>query len=577
MLNIRPGRLAVAVALVASCVALGLSIPLVFDFDASEFRLSNVAVFAAPRDAHAISAPIDIATGFRIRLKSGAIGLDASQETDADDGSAPRRDGPARLIIDGGLFQIGGRDLGELTSAGPAAPLVEAVRTLDFETLLIRRGTVRAILPDGRAEWLTGVAAEVRTNRGNSLSIRGTGKLHGHEVAFDLATSLAPDGEGGSRLPMKVSLKSSLLNLTFDGRVGSSEALHLQGRMELAMDDVRQTARWLGAAWPAGPGLQNAVVRGDFDWQKPALAFDKATFRLDGNEATGTLTLSFAGERPALTGTLAMQSLDLSPYVSDLPEPGQLSTLLAWVRNDVSTLSMPIGRSLDADIRASAARLLIGGITFGKFAASLSLKEGRLLADIAEIGIDGGGRGSGQLTAAFASEPPEIAVRARLEGIDAARASTMLLGRSAVQGLSTIAVDLTSEGESVAELFESVRGRLVVNLDEGGRLGMDVKSLREAAKQGELEGWGSVAKGQTSVDSLEARLRVDKGILASERVEATAGDRLLRAIGTVSLRSRQMDLRVLLDAIPEAAEAEVPSDVLVFRGPWTAPSITVER
>lgn len=576
MLNIRPGRLAVAVALVASCVALGLSAPLVFDFDASEFRLSNVAVLAAPRDAHEITVPADISTAFRLRLKKGTIGLSAPEGNGADGRGAPPRDGPPRLIIDGGVFQIGGRERSEAAVPGPAAPLVEAVRRLEFDTLLIRRGTVRVLLPDGRTERLSGVAAEVRTTRGSGVSIRGTGRLRGHEVIFDVTTSLSPDGDGGSRLPMKVHLKSSLLNITFDGQVGAAEMLHLQGRMELAMDDVRQTARWLGAAWPPGPGLRNAVVKGEFDWQKPALAFDKAIFRLDGNEATGTLTLSFAGERPVLTGTLAMQSLDLSPYISEEPGPGQLSTLLAWARSDETSLSMPLGKSLDADIRASASRLLIGGMTFGRFAASLSLNEGRLLADIAEIGLEGGGRGSGQLTAALASEPPQIGVRAKLEGIDAARASTLLLGHSAVQGLSTIAVDLTTEGHSVAELLGSVRGKLVVNLAEGGRLGMDVRSLREAAKQGELEGW-SAASGQTSVDSLEARLRVDNGVLASELVEATAGDRLLRAIGTISLRSRQLDLRVLLDAMPEAAKAEVPSDVLVFRGSWTAPSITVER
>lgn len=577
MLNIRPGRLAVAVALVALCVALGLSAPLVFDFKASELKLSNGAVLAAPRDAHEITAPIDIATALRLRVKSGAIGLDVPQANEPDARRVPPRDGTARLIIDRGNFQIGGSEQLESAPTGPAAPLVEAVRALDFEALLIRRGTVGVVLPDGRTERLTGVAAEVRAIRGSSLSIRGSGRLRGHEVTFDLSTSLARDRDTGSRLPMKVQLKSPLLNISFDGWVGASETLHLQGRMELAMDDVRQTARWLGAAWPSGPGLRNAVVKGEFDWQKPALAFDKASFRLDGNEATGTLTLSFAGERPALTGTLAMQSLDLSPYFSDQIGPGQLSTLLAWARNDKTGLSMPLGRSLDADIRASAARLLIGGMSFGRFAASLSLNEGRLLADIAEIGIEGGGRGSGHLTAALASDPPQIAVRARLEGIDAARASAVLLGHSAVQGLSTIAVDLTSEGDSVAELFEAVRGKLVINLAEGGRLGMDVRSLRDAAKQGELEGWGSAASGQTSVDSLEARLRFDKGILASERVEATVGDRLLRAIGTISLRSRQMDLRLLLDALPEAAEAEVPSDVLVFRGPWAAPSITVER
>src|SRR5690606_25198990 len=211
--------------------------------------------------------------------------------------------------------------------------------------------------------------------------------------------------------------------------------------IELGMEDVRKTARWLGAAWPSGLGLKNAAVSGDLDWQKPGLAFDKATFRLDGNEATGTLTLSFAGERPALTGTLDMQSLDLSPYIPDPIEGLTFSELLARARADQSSLSMPLAHSLDADVRLSAAQLLVGGMTFGRFAASLSLKKGQLLADIAEIGIDGTGRASGQLTATLARDPLQIGMRARLEDIDAARASMALIGQSHVQGLSTIAMD----------------------------------------------------------------------------------------------------------------------------------------
>lgn len=68
-------------------------------------------------------------------------------------------------------------------------------------------------------------------------------------------------------------------------------------------------------------------------------------------------------------------------------------------------------------------------------------------------------------------------------------------------------------------------------------------------------------------------------MIESELVEATVGSRLLKAIGTISLESQNVNLRVILGALPEAAEGAVsaPADVLVFRGPWAAPSITIER
>lgn len=578
MQYIRPGRLAMAGAVVVSGIALGLSAPLVLDFGTSELKLANAAVLAATRDGHEIDAPVAIASAPRIRLERGTIALtDAAKArvTGGSTGALPK-DRSAKLVIDGGIFQIAGRGHdGETGPAGAAAHLIEALRSLNFQELALRRCIVRAVLPDGRVETLTDVAAEVHVNRQSSIVIRGSGELRGQSITFDLSVPATADSKNGARLPLKLRMKSPLLDVAFEGRLGAAEAVQLQGRMELAISNVRETARWVGAPWPQGAGLRDARIKGEFEWQGPALAFDKATFMMDGNEATGALALSFAGERPALAGTLAMPSLDLTPYVLG-KSAGRIPAFLTWGSAKSESLAAPLGQRLDADIRVSASRVLIGDTAFDRFAASLSLKQGRLMADIAEIGIEGG-RGSGQLTAEVAAKEPQISVRGRLEEIDASRASAVLLGHGALQGLSTITVDLTAEGDTPAELLRALHGKMSFSLQEGGRLGIDVRSLVDAAQRGDVEGWGTATRGQTSVDGLEAKLRVDKGIVASELVEATAGDSLLKAFGTVSLRSRELDLRLLLDAVPKAARPNPSRDVIVFRGPWAAPSITLER
>ena len=577
MLNIRPGRLLVAAAVGLLGAALGLSAPLVVHFDDNELKLSNVAVLAAPRDGHEITGPIDIIPALRVRLDRGTIALNrpsgARAEADAD---VLPTDGSAKLVIDGGVFRIAGSgSSGAAAPDGPAAPLIAAIRALNFEALVIRRSTVELVLPDGRIETLSDVTAEVLANRKSSVAVRGTGNLREQSVSFEMVSSPLI-AEAGSRVPVKLRLKSRLLDVAFDGRVGASDVLQLQGRVDLAMKDVRQTARWLGAPWPSGPGLVNAGIKGDFDWQGQALTFDKATFRMDGNEATGTLALGLGGRRPTLTGTLALQSLDLSPYFPNNSN-SQIANLLAWIPSDDESLAAPMSWHLDADIRASAARVLVGGMEFGRFAASLSFEQGQLLADIAEIGIDGG-RASGQLTADFRRDgQPQLSVRGRLEDIEASRATSVLIGHSAVQGLSTITADVAAGGNTVPDLLSTLRGKVTLSLNEGGQLGIDVKSLLNAAQSGGVNGWEKAKSGQMSVDGLEAKLRFDKGIVASELVEATAGDSLIRAMGTISLRSQQMDLRVLLDAGPETARTDLPQEVLVFRGPWSAPSIMVER
>lgn len=577
MQNIRPGRLFLAVALVVSCVALGISAPLVFNFDAREIRLSNVAVFAAAREAEQILVPTEITPALRVSVEGGTIDLDPQQKARVRPDAAILQDGTARLIIDGGNFRIGSKEKLQTAGAvGGAALFTDAIRALNFQSLAIRNSSVEITLPDGHSQKLENVTAEVLASRRNNVTIRGTGNLRGQEVAFDISAPSVLGGEATASLPMKLRLKSPLIDMFFDGQVAIADTLGLQGRIEVLTSNLRDLARWFGAEWASGPGLKNADIRGDLSWQGPSMAFDKATFRMDGNDATGTLTLNMTGDRPAVTGTLAMKSLDLTPYFADAGQGDLLSNFLDWARTDQTDISNYLSAPINADLRLSAAQLSVGQWKLGRFAASLSIKNGRILADVAELGVDNG-RASGQLTADLSGSLPHVGIRVKLEDFDAANASMVLLGRTAVHGLSNIAIDLTGDGQSVSELVNGARGKVTFHLNEGGRLGIDVKELLAAAQEGGVEGWNNALQGQTSVEGLEAKFRIDKGIMASEQVEVRSGGNLLKAMGTISLQSQQLDLRLLMDALPEAAAKKTEPDVLVLRGPWTAPSIFVER
>lgn len=581
MPHIRPGRHLTAMLAAGGLLGLLICAVAVFGFSTSEFQLARTSV-AARAQSYDITSPFEIGSGSGIRIDGGTIELAVSGSRSAS--AAPPalpEDGSASLIVDGGVFNIAGSAITE-EEADPVmllAPLVDAVRNLKFEKLAIRHSTVHIKLPGGHAETMTNVTADVTTRRRTSLTLRGTGNLRGQDISFDISGPSLLDRKAGASRALKAVVKSPLLQISFDGRLVAADALRLQGQANVSVSSLRQAARWLGAAWPAGSGLEEMTIAGEVDWQAPALAFDKATFQLDGNAATGTLALAFGDNRPNLTGTLAFKTLDLTAYFAHELK-GQLASFLPWF-STADDHPLPIGRQLDADVRLSASQVTLPGMDLGRFAASVSLKSGRLLADIAEIGIDSG-QGSGQITANLLESPPPISVRGKLEGIDAARASTLLLGHgTALQGMATITMDLTTRGDTTAELVSKLRGKAAVSLREGGRLGIDMKSLMGAAQKSKLEGWDVAIRGQTAVDGLEAKLRVDRGVVASELVEAIAGESRLKALGTVSLTARHIDIRVLRDASPATAGRQQttprPQETLVVRGPWSAPTIQLER
>ncbi|MGE8941055.1 AsmA family protein [Leptospira interrogans] len=581
MPHIRPGRYLTAILAVGGLLGLIICIAVVLGFNTSDFQLARTSV-AAPAESYDITSSFEIGPDTGIRIDSGTIELAnpaGSRAASAAPVTLPE-DGSGSLIIDGGVFQLAGGETDEdVDPVMYTAPLVDAVRNLKFEKLAIRRGTVQIKLPSGQTETLTNVTADLTARRRTSLSLRGTGTFRGQEVSFDVSGPSLLDSKAGASRALKAVVKSPLLQISFDGRLVATDELRLQGQANVAVTSLREVARWLGAAWPSGSGLKEMSIAGEVDWQAQALAFDKATFQLDGNAATGTLALAFGGSRPNLTGTLAFKTLDLTAYLAQELK-GQFASLLPWF-STLDEQPLPIGGQLDADLRISASQVLLPGMELGRFAASVSLKSGRLLADIAEIGIETG-QGSGQVTANLLDSPPQISVRGKLDGIDAGRASTLLLGHStALQGMSTITIDLTTRGNTAAELVSKLRGKAAVSLREGGRLGIDMKSLMGAAQKSKLEGWEVATRGQTTVDGLEAKLRVDRGVVASELVEAVSGESRLKALGTISLVSRQIDIRVVQDVSPAAAgraqAPAVPQDILVVRGPWSAPTIQLER
>jgi AsmA protein len=560
---------------VAICGTLGLAAPFVLDLGTNELKLGGVTVFAAPRDVYEATEPLYIRNLPGLVLERGTIIL--ADERPAGSGQPPSSGQATRLIIEGGVLSLSSANLFPLShpSGGELAPLAEALTSPGLETLVLRRCTLKIQMPDGSTEVLYDVASDLSFTKKTSVTARGEGRLRGQTLSFEVNTYNPPDRKPGLLVPLRVRLKSPVLEASFDGRLDTTEGTQLQGQAEISIGSLRQMARWLGASWPSGAGLRNVKIKGELDWQSAGLAFDKALFQMDGNEAAGTLALSFSEARPAVTGTLALKSLDITSYVFGAPQ--QASSLLSLT--GAGPLAMPLSKYFDADVRISAGRLVVGSAEATRFAATLTLKDGRLLADVAELTL-GGARSNGQLIADFNGSQPRFALAGKLEELDAARASTMLLGQAALEGQSTVVAELSAQGGSSLDLIRTASGKVAISLPDGGKLGIDVKGLLGAAQASTLAGWSAATRGQTSFDRMDVKLKLQNGIIRSEKIEAISGSSTLSASGTVNLIANQLDLRLLVDGVTPPASAAAPmskNNSLVLHGPWSAPVIAPLR
>jgi len=369
--------LAAVVALAA--ISLALIVPLLVGGPVSDPVFTGAYVRAASHDSFTLSAPVTLLDTPRIVLEKGTISLAAGKDGKAGSGAALSSlltGGGADLILDSATLvfdrrvpQLDGASGSDTALAEAMGPMVAALAARNFGTLVLRNATIVIKTPRGAEETLHSVTGEIRSKREASLEANGTLRLRGEELAFEIAGAV-PQGKKDAPIALRAALKGRLLNVSLDGRLVRGERLQIASpNAELIVPKLREAARWLGADWPEGQqGLGAFEAKGPLDWSEGSLSFENARFTLDGNAATGALSLTLGPDRPKVEGTLAFNTLNLAPYLEAPAAPRRLAAdWLSYIRIPGSVPSSLI-REIDADVRISARSVAVADHTLGRCA-----------------------------------------------------------------------------------------------------------------------------------------------------------------------------------------------------------------
>lgn len=577
--SLRRSSLAVAILL---SLAFLIVAPYFVERRFDELGLTSAAVFAASRDSYSLSSPIRLLKSPNIALESGTITL------------PPNRTGLARggeviaMLITGSSSRMTlerATIIADLSASqavlttgaahGGVAPLVTALQSLQFDALSVRDSSVRIKLADGSTLVLEELATDVTAKNGTIRAV-GSFVFRGEKVAFDTTLATHVDAQSAA-YPITASLNSPLLSAALNGQLllGESPRL-LSPQAELTIPNLRGAARWLGTGWPPGDAFENFYAKGQLEWVNHTVAFQKATVQMDGNEATGTFSVNFSGPRPALDGTLGLKTLNLSKYVPARNDrkQGSDNSFLSMV-SGASGLEFPLIQIIDADLRLSSGSVVLPNVTIGRSAATISLKGGKMIADIAELEIDDGTRGGGQLRIDASGTHPSYDIRCKLEALDIGRAGQAIFGHPTIQGRGDVIVEISAAGDTGTLLLGSLDGKLGVILDEGGQLGLDVDQLSTAAATSPQQQtvWNAASAGTMPVDTLEAHFVVQRGVIRTKMVKAVAGNRAMKAEGAIDLPTRRLDLELAIGSVASAAAEPHARQVVDVHGPWAAPAL----
>ena len=588
-------RAALTFAAVLAAVSLALFLPLLLD----DLAFRAAYLLRPSQDAIVITEPIVVSEQPRLTVNSGTLSVPpalSGQARTADALAALLKGGNARLALNQAVIQLELSpqtidDLAFEAGSPPGPPvlidsaLMSALEDAAFETLSVRDSTVMLKSDGGRVDTLEHVSADITVKRKTAVRLKGSFKFAGEGLNVD-ATLGARIGRGSSaRMPLKAHVQSGPVNINVDGRIELGQGLQLIAPVaDVTIASLRSVARWLGHVWPSGAGLKTFAARGSAEWAGQTISFQKATFAMDGNEASGALTLNFGSARPAIAGTLALQDASLAPYLqiesatTAGPVPAPPKSVIG-VLKAARDLTLPLIGLIDADLRVSAETVAIGPLKAGRSAASLALRDGQLLFNLADMVLPGGGTAEGEISIQGAATTPNYAAHGRLEGVELGELTTALAGTQILRGKGDVRFDFKGSGRAGMDLLSRLNGEINLDMSRGAAATCTVAELAEMAARDSGDG----CKSATILAPFKAMAASNNGVLGFDQIEAMSGSNRMRLDGNFDLVTSAMHFNITATSPPngisvqgeQPADVEAAREVIAVRGRPDEAKITV--
>tara|TARA_R110000787_G_scaffold26154_2_gene73323 strand:+ start:22278 stop:24830 length:2553 start_codon:yes stop_codon:yes gene_type:complete len=436
---------------------------------------------------NALSAGAPANANFALESSLG----DASYEGGVTLGDAPSLSG---------AFTAGSDALGKLVAFTGTELAMDVTQLGKLDT----RGTVSGDLtaPAITFETLTLKGALIDANYTGGVKIGEAISLDGSfaatlPLAGDLATQLGidlPASDALERVEIKGALNGALdalklsaldvkhtgalLNATYAGEVGLGGDGRVNGRLTASSDELRALLKAADVEMAPGETLKAFDVKSAVAGSFKTLSLTDLTMTLDGITGAGTAGVDLSGERPKLTGNLAMGPLDLSPFLGEgnqAEKPKQAGT--GWSKEPLDLGGL---NALDADVQITTSALTIGKVKLTDAALSTRLDKGVLAADLSRFKAFGGDW-NGKLGVNARGETPALDFTMNGSGVGMSSLLGTLAGFDKLTGTGGFTVTGAASGNSMNDIMNALDGKVTTNLSDGALKGLNVAQLVRSA------------------------------------------------------------------------------------------------
>jgi AsmA protein len=400
-----------------------------------------------------------------------------------------------------------------------------------------------------------------------SKSFGATGRFVWHDKPVDASLTLADftAALAGTQTGLKLRLSGAPMKAAFEGTISLRPTIKIAGTFAADAPSLRDVLVWSGRKPLPGGGFGRFAIKAQTNVSGGTIALSGVTAELDGNTAEGVLTFVADG-RQTLQGTLAADSLDLTPYVS---------TVRLLTANQREWNAARIGldglSGLDLDLRLSAGKVIVSNATFGRTAIGANLRGGKLVFSIGEAQAYGGTI-KGSITLAEREDAVDLQSQLNFDDVDLETSLSQLFGIHRLSGKGSMVLAAEGNGDSVLALTRTLNGAATLTGRNGALNGINIEQLLRRLERRPLSGGGEFRSGRTPFDKIVLKLNIVNGVAHVDDMNLDGASVKLAINGSASIPLREVDLKGNAAlAVASRSGAEPFSLPFIVQGSWDDP------
>ena len=309
-----------------------------------------------------------------------------------------------------------------------------------------------------------------------------------------------------------------------------------------------------------GGGFGHFSIKAQTNVMGGRIGLSNVNVELDGNTAEGVLTFATDG-RKTLQGTLAADTLDLTPYVSTV-------RLLTTNQHDWSDGQITLDgfAGVDVDLRLSAAKVIMSNAKIGRTAVGANLRGGHLTVTVGEAQAYGGVI-KGSLSLADVEAGVDVKSQLQFTDVDLESCLGQLFGLHRLQGKGNMALRSRRQRQERAWRHPNHERDRQSGRQNGALSGLNVEQLLRRLERRPLSGGGEFRSGSTPFEKIAVALKIKQGTVTVDDVKIDGSAVRLALAGSASIPERELDLKgtasLMAAGKPEKAAFEFRSSCRV--------------